>query len=101
MHMILNVEIEEVIMSNRVICWDDELIVGDIFWNHKRRNSLGPILPNEFFHIVEHVKNVNFLWKFCAVNNWVKLVIWIDLFFSHNVRASIDQMYKESVELLS
>lgn len=100
-HVIFDVKIEEIIVSDWVIGWDDKFVVSDVLWNDKSRNGLRPILPYQFFHIVEHVKNVDFLWQFSAVNYWIHFVIWVNFVFSHDISAAIDQMNKEAVKLFS
>lgn len=46
MHMIFNVEIQEVIVSNWVVGRNDKFIVWNVLGNHKRCNCLWPILPD-------------------------------------------------------
>lgn len=81
---------KEIVVSNTIVGWDDELVVGNIFWNHKCRLSLRPILPYHFFRIVEHIKQMAFLWKFSSIDKGTQLIIRINLALSNDVCRTVN-----------
>ena len=101
MHMIFYVKIEEIVVTNWIICWNNKLIVSDVLWNDKCSDCLRPILPNQLFHIVKHIKNVHFFREFCAVNEWMEFIVRVDFVFRHNIWTSINQMNEECIESFS
>lgn len=58
--MIFDVEIQKVVVPDAVVGGDDQVVVADVFGDDKGWDSLGPVLPNQFFHVVKHVENVYF-----------------------------------------
>lgn len=59
MEVIFDVEVEKVVESDGVIGWNQEVVEADFLWNHKRRSSLRPVLPNKLFSIIVHVEDIH------------------------------------------
>lgn len=97
-HVIFDVEIQEVVMPDAVVGGDDEIVVTDVFRDDKGRHGLGPILPNQFIHVVEHVEDVDFFRQLGSVNDRVQSIIRVDLALRNNVGTAIDQVDEECVE---
>lgn len=89
-HVILYVQVQKIIVTDTIICWNDQVVVTDILRNDKGRDRLGPVLPHQFLHGVEHIENVNFFREFCAVNYRVKLIIWVYFTLSYDIWTSVN-----------
>lgn len=70
MQVVFYVLVQEVIETDAIICWDDEVVVADFFRSHKRWLGLGPVLPDHLLLVVEHVIEMAFIREFGTENNW-------------------------------
>ncbi len=100
-HVILYIKVQEVIVTNGVICRNDQLIVCDVLWNHESGDCLRPVLPHHFLHVVKHVENIYFLWQLCRITHRMKFIVWVELVLIHDIWTAVDQVDKERIECLS
>lgn len=70
MHVVLYVEMEEVIETDGVVGGNEKVVVADLLWDLEGRSGLRPVLPDELLGVVEHVEDVHFLGHLQAENYW-------------------------------
>ena len=79
MHFVLNIQMQEVIVSDAVYSGDEKLGESDILRKNERRNSDGPIYICHFINVVEILKEINFLSQFSVNACWLKGIVRIKL----------------------
>lgn len=101
MHVVLDVEVEEVVEADGVVGGDKEVVVADLLWDLEGRSGLRPVLPDELLGVVEHVENVHFLGHFQAEDYWGELVVGIQAQRREQVRCACVKMHVKFTKLLA
>jgi len=89
---------QEIVESDRIVGWYQQIIICDIFRDLERRDSLRPILPHEFLSTVEHIEQMHFIWYFDAKNYRVEFVIRVDISLLDDIRTAIEDTFEEVAE---
>ena len=75
MHVVLDIEVEEVVEANSVIGGNQEVVVADFLGDLEGRSRLRPVLPHKLLAVVEHIEHMHFFRDFDAKDDRGKLVI--------------------------
>jgi hypothetical protein len=98
MQMVFDVKVEEVVVTDAVVCGNDELVIGDAFGDDKCGLRLRPILPYHFLGVVEHIEQMALLRQLCTIYQWVEIVIGVDFGIGDNFSRPINQMNQKLTE---
>lgn len=84
-HVVLDVDMQEVVVTDAVVGGDDEVSVGDLLGDHEGWLGLGPVLPDHLLGIVEHVKHVALLRQLGSVHNGLHFVVRAQLVLGNDL----------------
>lgn len=75
MHVVLDIQVEEVVEPNGVIGGNQEVVVTDFLRDLEGRSRLRPVLPDKLLGVIVHIKDMDFFRDFNSEDNRGKLVI--------------------------
>ena len=101
MHVVLDVEVEEVVEADGVVGGDEQIVVADLLRDLEGRSSLRPVLPHKLLGVVEHVEDVHLLWHLQAENDRGQLVVRVQAKRREQVRRAGVEVHVELTELLA
>lgn len=101
MHVVLDVQVEEVVEPDRVVRRDQQVVETDLFRNHEGWGCLRPVLPHELLCVVVHVEDVDLVRHFDSHHDRSHLIVGVDSMAFQQVRSPVVEVRVELAELLA
>ena len=101
MHLILDVQMQEVVVSDTVHGGDQEFSESDILGEDEGRDSDGPIHIGHFVNVVEILEEVHLLSQFGMNACRLKRIVSIEFEYLRYLTVCSDQFRQELIESFS